>query len=443
MSEIKSYLNNLFADRQLYIRSQGNVRFISLSRRTLLAMSGLLVAATAWVGVASYHMVFQDDIAAQREQAVHAQQRAYESQIAQLQLAYDDVNARLALTTDWFNETTNNLEKRHDELNQVFEQHARISSNLRDMQETFASIAKRNQRNRNKTELVGRSGQVGDMLIESRTTTPPTSDDDVQLSQFATPQTSERQTLSDVLPQIHARIDSLSTRQSDLLDALEESIDVKVEQFEELIAETDSIDTDSFMARILDADERATGGPYIPLDDKTNRNKRLHQQLYRISNNLDRLEKLSKSVAELPFALPIHDYRITSGFGGRVDPFTKRAAFHSGVDFGAARGTPVYATLPGTVVRAGNKGPYGLVVEIDHGNGFRTRYGHLDKSHVTRGQYVEFQQRIADAGNSGRSTGSHLHYEIWFDGKVRDPSAFLNAGKQIFNIAEAIESNSQ
>ena len=131
-------------------------------------------------------------------------------------------------------------------------------------------------------------------------------------------------------------------------------------------------------------------------------------------------------------ALPI--YRITSGFGGRVDPFTKRAAFHSGVDFGAARGTPVYATLPGTVVRAGNKGPYGLVVEIDHGNGFRTRYGHLDKSHVTRGQYVEFQQRIADAGNSGRSTGSHLHYEIWFDGKVRDPSAYVVEGLQRLRI---------
>jgi len=90
-------------------------------------------------------------------------------------------------------------------------------------------------------------------------------------------------------------------------------------------------------------------------------------------------------------------------------------------------------------VRTGLKGPYGLVVELDHGNGFRTRYGHLGKSHVKRGQYIGFQEPIADAGSSGRSTGPHLHYEIWYDGKVKDPAGFLNAGKQIFNIAEAIK----
>ena len=117
-------------------------------------------------------------------------------------------------------------------------------------------------------------------------------------------------------------------------------------------------------------------------------------------------------MAKIPLSLPIHDYRVTSGFGPRLDPFKKRAAFHAGVDFGTATGTPVYATLSGTVTRSGYKGPYGLVVEIDHGNGFRSRYGHLARSRVRRGQAVEFQQHIADAGNSGRSTGPHLHYEV-------------------------------
>ena len=126
-------------------------------------------------------------------------------------------------------------------------------------------------------------------------------------------------------------------------------------------------------------------------------------------------------MAKIPLSLPIHDYRVTSGFGPRLDPFKKRAAFHAGVDFGTATGTPVYATLSGTVTRSGYKGPYGLVVEIDHGNGFRSRYGHLARSRVRRGQAVEFQQHIADAGNSGRSTGPHLHYEVWYEGKVRDP----------------------
>ena len=134
---------------------------------------------------------------------------------------------------------------------------------------------------------------------------------------------------------------------------------------------------------------------------------------------------------------------MTSGFGARIDPFKKRAAFHAGVDFGTASGTPVHTTLAGTVTRAGYKGPYGLIVEIDHGNGFRTRYGHLARALVRQGQRVEFQQHIADAGNSGRSTGPHLHYEVGYDGKVRNPMAFLDAGKPIFNIAEAIQSTPQ
>ena len=133
-----------------------------------------------------------------------------------------------------------------------------------------------------------------------------------------------------------------------------------------------------------------------------------------------------------------HDYRLTSTFGARMDPFKKRISFHAGVDFGTANGTPVYATLPGTVVRSGYKGPYGLMVEIDHDNGFRTRYGHLARSRVRNGQRVDFQQHIADAGNSGRSTGPHLHYEVRYDGKVRDPMALLDAGKEIFNVAETI-----
>jgi murein DD-endopeptidase MepM/ murein hydrolase activator NlpD len=240
---------------------------------------------------------------------------------------------------------------------------------------------------------------------------------------------------------VYKHVASLDVRQQELLDALEEKIDQRIDEFESVIEGTDILEPESFMAQVLPESERAIGGPYIPLQD-TNPgiNSKLHQQLYRISNNLERLQDLSKSVAKIPLALPIHDFRLTSGFGPRLDPFKKRAAFHAGVDFGTATGTPVYTTLPGTVTRAGYKGPYGLVVEIDHGNGFRTRYGHLARSRVRRGQQVEFQQHIADAGNSGRSTGPHLHYEVWYEGKVRDPIAFLDVGKQIFNIAETISS---
>lgn len=441
MTKIKSYLQKLFADRQIYIRSRRNVIFIALSRRSIISLTTFGLAVVFWVGFASVHVVFEDRITAKRERDARALHLAHKTEINRLQLAYDDVTTQLSLATDWFSETTHNLEKRHEKLNRVLERHAQISSNLRDMQKTFASVALKNKRVRNQTKLVAQTGETGNMMMESRTATIASMPVNLQLSDTSqiTPVYGSKPIVPHVPDEVVARLTSLATRQSNMLDALEENIDMKVTQFEALIAETTILDKENFMARVLGPDARAMGGPYIPLaDDESGLESRLDRQLYRISNNLDRLESLSQSMAHIPLALPIHDYLVTSNFGTRVDPFTTRTAFHSGVDFGTAAGMPVYASLPGTVVRTGLKGPYGLVVELDHGNGFRTRYGHLAKSHVKRGQYISFQEHIADAGNSGRSTGSHLHYEIWYDGKVKDPNGFLNAGKQIFNLAEAI-----
>ncbi|MEC9178858.1 MAG: M23 family metallopeptidase, partial [Pseudomonadota bacterium] len=91
------------------------------------------------------------------------------------------------------------------------------------------------------------------------------------------------------------------------------------------------------------------------------------------------------------------------------------------------------ATLPGRVLKAGHKGPYGLAVEIDHGNGFRTRYAHLKSIKVRRGQKIDFHQVIGTVGSTGRSTGPHLHYEIWYKDKVQNPMSFTQAGKHLFS----------
>jgi murein DD-endopeptidase MepM/ murein hydrolase activator NlpD len=446
MSKIKTRINRIFADKQIYIRSQGKVTFVPLSTRSQILLSSFLMAVCLWVGFASVNVLFQDRIVNQREAQLREMQLAYETELSRLQRAYDDLNAQLVLTRDWFTQTTDKLEARHNQLNTVMEQNARVSSNLRSMQEAFASVAKRSKRNKSAVELVGRTSDQVHQVMKSRNLTASASPAGLRLAQNVAADTVAAATplaLPHVSKDVYSRITSLDTRQRDMLDALEESVDEKVREFEEVIAGTDILDTENFMARVLPESALAIGGPYIPLSDRAGLNSRLHQQIYRISNNLDRLQNLSQSMTKIPLATPIHDYSLTSGFGARMDPFKKRAAFHAGVDFGTPTGTPVHTTLPGTVTQAGYKGPYGLMVEIDHGNGFRTRYAHLNRSRVQRGQRVEFQQHIADAGNSGRSTGPHLHYEIWFDGKVRDPIAFLNTGKQIFNIAETIESKTE
>lgn len=126
-----------------------------------------------------------------------------------------------------------------------------------------------------------------------------------------------------------------------------------------------------------------------------------------------------------PGRAPVADVAIASTFGNRIDPFRKRSAFHSGVDYPAPTGTPITASAGGRVTFAGYRAEYGKTVEIDHGGGLATRYAHASELHVKVGQIVMPGQRIADVGSTGRSTGPHLHFEVFKDGFVVDPAFYL------------------
>jgi len=133
------------------------------------------------------------------------------------------------------------------------------------------------------------------------------------------------------------------------------------------------------------------------------------------------------SVARHPtFAAPLADYHLESRFGPRRDPFNGELAFHAGLDLVAPFRSPVYDAAPGVVIFAGLKGAYGNCIDIDHGSGLVTRYGHLDKILVSRGQHVGMHQKIALLGDTGRSTGPHLHFEVRVNGEPQDPLKFLN-----------------
>jgi murein DD-endopeptidase MepM/ murein hydrolase activator NlpD len=125
----------------------------------------------------------------------------------------------------------------------------------------------------------------------------------------------------------------------------------------------------------------------------------------------------------LPTAMPITgNYRVTSGFGMRIDPFTGTLARHEGLDFTAMSGTPILAAADGVVTRSGWEDSYGNIVEVTHAEGFMTRYAHISKRRVTEGQRVKRGQHIADVGSTGRSTGPHLHYEVFRHGQVLNPA---------------------
>ncbi|HMA49018.1 MAG TPA: M23 family metallopeptidase, partial [Magnetospirillaceae bacterium] len=186
----------------------------------------------------------------------------------------------------------------------------------------------------------------------------------------------------------------------------------------------------STKAAIIGDGKFGRGGPYIapraggPLPDTFN-------PISLFNSHADRLDNLATVMKSLPLASPLEDYEMTSPFGARNDPINAMTGIHEGLDMGASTGTPVSATGDGQVAWAGWRDRYGNLVEIDHGNGIRTRYGHLSKVMVTTGAHVARGSIIGLVGETGRTTGPHLHYEVRVGEQATNPMKFIVAGHNV------------
>ena len=187
-------------------------------------------------------------------------------------------------------------------------------------------------------------------------------------------------------------------------------------QFERVLAST-GVDVTRLFAQF--GVSRGEGGPFIPAPRGAHPDTGLST------------EKLAALVKALPISAPLQGYEIGSPFGLRHDPINGRSSLHTGLDFDAPYLSPVYATAPGTVTFAGYRDDYGKIVEIDHGNGIATRYGHLHRFIVAVGQRVGGHQQIGLLGSTGRATGPHVHYEVVVNGEPQDPEKFLGLARLV------------
>ncbi|MBE2991189.1 M23 family metallopeptidase [Sphingomonas sp. CFBP 13603] len=170
----------------------------------------------------------------------------------------------------------------------------------------------------------------------------------------------------------------------------------------------------------------AMGGPLIAANsEEATADLRADAQFRTLFQTWKKLDTLQQGVIAIPSVQPVHSLSFTSNFGIRSDPFRGTAAMHAGVDIPGPIGTPIYATADGIIAHAGRQGGYGNMVEISHGKGIATRYGHLSKILVADNARVTRGQLIALMGSTGRSTGSHLHYEVRIDGHAVNPVPFL------------------
>ena len=181
------------------------------------------------------------------------------------------------------------------------------------------------------------------------------------------------------------------------------------------------------------------GGPFVPFFGSSKKQVR-DPRFIRLAASINQMDAMELALATIPTAMPAAVMTMSSGFGFRNDPFTGGAAMHSGVDFKGPVGTPILAAAEGRVTSVGTQSGYGNCIEITHANGLVTRYAHLSAFNVRTGQQVKRGVQIARMGSTGRSTGSHLHFEVRLNGQAINPRKFLEANSDVLKV-QAVAGN--
>ena len=394
ISDVRTHILRHFPERQIYLRSGGEVKYYVLSTRLQLAVSTAFTFMALWCLYTMVNLMVGHNPLRTSGQAMKHQKANYERMVADLKAKEEISRLRLAEQRTNFESMARQLEQKHQTLSQIMG---------------------------SQTSSAALSGTPALEYATSRVLMAPTSRD-------TTPRESRRGFVK--VTELSTGMDfdnSLNTMgatQDAFLISAERETQDKIERNRALIQSTDMD-----LQTILKASPLGKGGPYVPVSDAQPNDDGFVSRVAAIQARAAEVEALDSAVTALPLGHPVADetYR-TSGFGLRRDPFTKRPTMHHGLDFGGKRLTPIVSTAPGVVTYVGRKGAYGRTVEIDHGHGFKTRYSHLHKTFVKRGQKVDKGFKVGGMGSTGRSTANHLHYEVHFQGRAYDPSKFLKAG---------------
>ena len=359
---------------------------------------GTITIMAGWSITTATYFAFREDVLKGLLARQAEQQYAYEDRIAELRAHIDRTTSRQLLDQELFEEKLNELIKRQATL----ESRATALGGIAD----FTATGSIRTPMRGSLDLLPGGKPLGDPLFA-----PQAADHGKQTS------------LQTRLGRVEASLDRVERRESVTLGALEGRYEAKARQLHGVLAQ---------LGLKLDSAASGTGGPFVPVRPPPE-GQDFERALFRASLARSEAERLTATLAAVPIRKPVTgEIDLTSPFGVRMDPFLHEAAMHTGLDFRGTIGEPIHATAAGTVTNAGWSGGYGKMVEIDHGNGLATRYGHLSEIDVAVGDKVRIGQVIGRLGSTGRSTGPHLHYETRIDGEAVDPEKFLSAGASLF-----------
>ena len=371
---------------------------------------GTVVILAGWSATTATYFAFSDDVLKGLIARQAEQQYAYEDRIAELRAQIDRTTSRQLLDQEQFEQKLNDLLRRQAAL----ESRATALSGISDPATTGSLRSSSTGGNEPKP--------ISDSLL-----TPHLLDRGTALEPDRAPTNKKPGKEADIgtkLGRIEASLDRVDRREGAMLAQLQARYEGKARKMRSVLAQ---------LGLKLDANPPAgIGGPFVPVA-LPSESQSFERALTRVNIARAYADKLSATLVSVPVREPVTgEIDFSSPFGVRVDPFLHVPAMHTGIDFRGTYGEPAHATAAGTVTSAGWSGGYGQMVEIDHGNGLATRYGHLSEIDVRVGQSIRIGQVVGRIGSTGRSTGPHLHYETRVDGEAVDPQKFLKAGATLF-----------
>ena len=359
---LRARLRTLFAEREFFMRSQGQVRFVRVSSRVqVLAALGLIVMLGVWLASMASMTLSQWSASRDRSELQHREARVASAE-DRVEAYRDDVSA-----------VTADLARRQQFIQRMVEAH--LGDLPEDPEADAGDVA---------GDSAGPAGKISAALPEANALAR------IEADQLA------------FVERLTRYADQRSARASDTIRKL-------------------GLNPHALLASARTGE----GGPLLRL--ATSKDGSLDPRFRQLGTSLARMEALQRGLASLPQVHPAHVAYVSSSFGYRADPFNGAAAFHAGLDFPGPMGSPIYAAAAGTVTFVGYKQGYGKCIEIAHGNGLMTRYGHLSGFAARVGQKVEPGLRIGAMGSTGRSTGPHLHFEVRINDRPVNPRPFLEA----------------
>jgi murein DD-endopeptidase MepM/ murein hydrolase activator NlpD len=384
---------------------------------------GTLVIMGVWTITTATYFAFREDVLTRLIARQAEMQFAYEDRIAELRAQVDRISSRQLLDQEQYEQKLDQALKRQA----LLESRATALNALPDL--TPTGSIKQPARTPPAEPSRSRAPKPAPINNDSLIFVPAPERDAQWQSPFSIfNRTAKAQPgVAGVLVKLQRSLDHVETQQTQMLNTIEQRYDTTAKRIRSVLAEL-AIDS----IKLPPATPlRGTGGPFVPVQPGNDASA-FERQLQRIQLVRSQVERLNRTLLGVPVRQPLMgDIDFSSSFGVRLDPFTRSPAMHTGVDLRADSGDPVRATANGTVTIASWQGGYGRMVEIDHGNGLSTRYGHLLSIAVTVGQKVAVGQVIGRVGSTGRSTGPHLHYETRHDGDPVDPRKFLRAGTKL------------